>query len=285
MANNEQLIADLGEAINLSNASQVRFGANNDSFNRTINAGLAQINATIRDIDGLLGQIMDRINELKARIAELQGNVGPSNANEIAILKQQLAAAQNGQVAATDVMNRALVTLRSNTEAMDGSIASQDEPAMTAQLKTVTDSLQAMQLRLRGILNDNLGPQPPARGPPKNQKPAKRAAKPLRGPLPGEEVPQGDQGAADNNNIENDQEFEDELARIDGGSRRRRRTNKKQCKTRRTNKKRKQKAGYGYKSKHRKSTYSSDTSSSSSTGIGRGRGMYKKSKKLRSTRS
>lgn len=159
MANNEQLIADLGEAIKLSNASQERFGTNNDSFNRTINDGLAQINATIRDIDGLLGQIMDRINDLKARIAELQGNGDPANAGEIEALQQQLAAAQNGQVAATDVMNRALVTLRDNTRAMDGTIETQNEPEMTAQLKKVTDSLQAMQGRLQGILNDNQGPQ------------------------------------------------------------------------------------------------------------------------------
>lgn len=161
MANNEKLIADLGEAINLSNASQEKFGANNDSFNRTINAGLAQINATIRDIDELLGQIMDRIQELKARITELQGNGDPSNAGEIEALQQQLAAAQNGQVAATDVMNRALVTLRDNTRAMDGTIKTQNEPEMTAQLKKVTDSLQAMQGRLQGILNDNQGPQAP----------------------------------------------------------------------------------------------------------------------------
>ena len=79
MANNDQLIADLGEAIRLSNESQVRFGANNDSFNRTINAGLAQINATIRDIDGMLGQIVDKINVLKARIAELEANGDPGH--------------------------------------------------------------------------------------------------------------------------------------------------------------------------------------------------------------
>jgi hypothetical protein len=283
MANNVQLIADLGEAINLSNAAQVRFGANNDSFNRTINAGLAQINATIRDIDGLLGQILDKINELKARIAELQGNGGPGNAQEIALLKQQLVDAQNGQVAATEVMNRALVTLRSNTEAMDGAIAKQDEPAMTAQLKTVNDSLQAMQKRLQDILNDNQGLQPPGKapraGPQKPKKPAKREQ------LPGEEVPPGDQGAAGDNAIENDQEFENELARIDGGSRRRRRKNKTSKKTRRktktTKKKRKQKGGYGYKTKQRKSQDDSDTASSQ----GRGRGIYKKSKKRRSTRS
>ena len=257
MANNEQLIVELGEAINRSNASQVSFGANNDSFNRTINAGLAQINATIRDIDGLLGQIIDRINELKARIAELQGNGGPTSAKEIAILKQQLADAQKGQVAATDVMNRALVTLRANTEAMDGSIAKQDEPAMTAQLKIVNDSLQAMQKRLQSILNDNQGPQPPA------------------GPKPGEDVLPGDQGAS-NNEIGKDAEQE----RIDGGKRRR--TNKKRRKTRGTKKKRKQKGGYGYKTKqHRKATEDSATTSS----LGRGRGIYKKSKKRRSTRS
>jgi hypothetical protein len=238
MANNEQLIADLGEAINRSNASQVRFGANNDSFNRTINAGLAQINATIRDIDGLLGQILDKINELKARIAELQGNGGPGNAQEIALLKQQLLDAQNGQVAATEVMNRALVTLRSNTEAMDGSIAKQDEPAMTAQLKTVNDSLLAMQVRLQGILNDN----PPEGGP-------------IVGPG---------------------------MNQLDGGSRRRRRTNKKRRKTRRTHKKRKQTGGYGYKTKQHKAH---DDSSNTSSSLGRGRGIYKKSKKRRSTRS
>ena len=75
MANNEQLIADLGEAINLSNAAQQRFGENNDSFNRSIQSGLAQINATIRDIDALLGQITDKINSLKARIQELQNKL------------------------------------------------------------------------------------------------------------------------------------------------------------------------------------------------------------------
>lgn len=257
MANNEQLIADLGEAINLSTASQARFGANNDSFNRTINAGLTQINATIRDINGLLGQITDKINELKARIAELQGNGGPANANEIAILQQQLEAAQNGQAAATDVMNRALVTLRANTEAMDGSIATQDEPAMTAQLKTVTDSLQAIQLRLRGILNDNVGP-PPARGIGLEQRRAE-----LGEDSDDEATPEAGPGAL-------------------GGKRRRKsKTAKKQRKTRRTKtikKKRKQRGGYGYKTTRRKSSHDSDTTSSSPS-TSRGRGLYKKSKK------
>ena len=209
MANNVQLIADLGEAINLSNASQVRFGANNDLFNRTINAGLAQINATIRDIDELLGQIIDRIKELKARIAELQGNGGPASAQEIALLKQQLADAQNGQVAATEVMNRALVTLRSNTEAMNGSIVTQDEPAMTAQLKTISDSLLAMQARLRGILNDN-------------QAPGASAVEQMR----------ADQGADSD---------DENTPRVVGGKRRRKTKTAK--KTRKTKKTRKQKGG------------------------------------------
>ena len=247
MANNQQLIADLGEAINLSNASQVRFGANNDSFNRTINAGLAQINATIRDIDGLLGQIMDRINALKARIAELQGNVGPVNADEIALLKQQLADAQNGQVAATDVMNRALLTLRSNTEAMNGAIVTQDEPAMTAQLKTVTDSLQAMQERLRGILNDNPVPQPS-----------------------GMEQRRAEQGV--------DSDDENTPGALGG---KRRRKNKTSKKSRKTKKKRKQKGGYKYKTKQRRTNDNSGAASS----LGGGRRIYKKSKKRRSTRS
>ena len=249
MANNEQLIADLGEAINLSNASQVRFGANNDSFNRTINAGLSQINATIRDIDVLLGQIMDRISELKARIAELQGNGGPSNAQEIALLKQQLADAQKGQVAATDVMNRALVTLRANTEAMDGSIAKQDEPAMTGQLKSINDSLQAMQARLQGILNDN----------------------------PGSAMEQRRADQGEDSDDEN-------TPRVTGGKRRRKnKTAKKSRRTKTTKKKRKQKGGYGYKTKQRKSA--KDSGAESSIGRGGGRGIYKKSKKRRSTRS
>ena len=253
MSNNQQLIADLGEAINLSNASQVRFGANNDSFNRTINAGLAQINATIRDIDGLLGQILDRINELKARITELQGNGGPASAKEIAFLKQQLADAQNGQVAATEVMNRALVTLRSNTEAMDGAIAKQDEPAMTEQLKTISDSLQAMQTRLQGILNDNQSPQDP------------RAS------------------AMEQRMAEQGEDSDDEnTPRVTGGKRRRKnKTAKKSRRTKTIKKKRKQKGGYGYKTKQRKVTDDSATESSH----GRGRGIYKKSKKRRSTRS
>jgi len=247
MANNQQLIADLGEAINLSNAAQAQFGANNDSFNRTINAGLAQINATIRDIDGLLGQIMDRINALKARIAELQGNVGPVNADEIALLKQQLADAQNGQVAATDVMNRALLTLRSNTEAMNGAIVTQDEPAMTAQLKTVTDSLQAMQERLRGILNDNPVPQPS-----------------------GMEQRRAEQGV--------DSDDENTPGALGG---KRRRKNKTSKKSRKTKKKRKQKGGYKYKTKQRRTNDNSGAASS----LGGGRRIYKKSKKRRSTRS
>lgn len=89
MAINEQLIADLGEAINLSNASQQRFGANNDSFNRIIKDGLSQINATIRDIDGLLGQVTDKIKQLKKKIKELEDNGGPIPSNEIALLKEQ----------------------------------------------------------------------------------------------------------------------------------------------------------------------------------------------------
>ena len=260
MANNDQLIADLGEAIRLSNESQVRFGANNDSFNRTINAGLAQINATIRDIDGMLGQIVDKINVLKARIAELEANGDPGHDAEIAALQAQLTAAQNGQVAATEVMNRALVTLRANTTAMDGSIAMQDEPAMTNQLKVVNDSLQAMQVRLQGILNDNQGP----RGAVERRREAAAAA--------GEEDSDDEPGAT--------------------GGKRRRRTNKtakKRRKTRRTktNKKRKQKGGYKYKTKRRKSSDDTDTSSSlsSSSSRGKGRGMYKKSKKRRIARS
>ena len=261
MANNEQLIADLGEAINLSNASQERFGANNDSFNRTINAGLAQINATIRDIDLMLGQIADKINVLKARIAELEANGAPGNDAKIAELQAQLAAAQNGQVAATEVMNRALVTLRANTEAMDGSIAKQDEPAMTAQLQTITNSLQAMQARLRGILNDNQGPLPP----PKNQSAVERM-RAAQDPDSDDEATPGTRG---------------------GKRRRKNKTAKKQRKTRKTRKtkkKRKQKGGYGYKTKQRKSTNDTDTSSSYS-GLGRGRGMYTKSKKRRIARS
>lgn len=259
MANNEQLIADLGEAINLSNASQARFGANNDSFNRTINAGLAQINATIRDIDAMLGQITDKINVLKARIAELEANGAPGNDDKIAALQAQLAAAQNGQVAATEVMNRALVTLRANTEAMDGSIAKQDEPAMTTQLQTINNSLQAMQARLRGILNDNQGPK----------------------------------GAIEQMRAAQDPDSDDEVTPetgpgTRGGKRRRKnKTAKKQRKTRKvrkTKKKRKQKGGYGYKTKQRKSTNDSDTSSSN-TSLGRGRGMYTKSKKRRIARS
>jgi hypothetical protein len=159
MANNEQLIADLGEAINLSNASQKNFGENNNLFNRSIAAGLATINATIRDIDELLEGIVKKIDGLKARIAELEANGDPGRNGEIEALQQQLAAAQNGQVAATEVMNRALEALRASTTAMDGSIEEQNEPAMTAQLKAVNDSLRAMHERLQGILNDNQAPQ------------------------------------------------------------------------------------------------------------------------------
>jgi hypothetical protein len=262
MANNEQLIADLGEAINLSNASQARFGANNDSFNRTINAGLAQINATIRDIDAMLGQIADRINVLKSRIAELEANGVPGNDAEIAALQAQLTTAQNGQVAATEVMNRALVTLRANTEAMDGSIAKQDEPAMTTQLQTINNSLQAMQARLRGILNDNQGP--PA---------AQSAVEQTRA---SQEPDSDDEATA-----------ETAPGSLGGKRRRKNKTAKKRRKTRKvrkTKKKRKQKGGYGYKTKQRKSTNDSDTASSS-TSVGRGRGMYKKSKKRRISRS
>ena len=262
MANNEQLIADLGEAINLSNASQARCGSNNDSFNRTINAGLAQINATIRDIDAMLGKITDRINSLKARIADLEANGGPGNDAEVAALQAQLAAAQNSQVAATEVMNRALVTLRANTEAMDGSIAKQDEPAMTAQLQTVNNSLQAMQARLKGILNDNQGPLPPPAG--------QSAVEQMR--------------AAQE--PDSDDEEEPETGTGTGGGKRRRKnkTAKKQRKTRKmrkTKKKRKQKGGYKYKTRRRKSADDSGTASSR----GGGRGKYKKSKKRRSTRS
>jgi uncharacterized protein YdcH (DUF465 family) len=269
MANNEQLIADLGEAINLSNASQARFGENNDSFNRTINAGLAQINATIREIDAMLGQIADRINVLKARIAELEANGAPGNDAEIAALQDQLAAAQKGQVAATEVMNRALVTLRANTEAMDGSISKQDEPAMTAQLQTINNSLQAMQARLRGILNDNQGPLPPP----------------------------ADQSAVERMRAAQDPDSDDEATpetgpgTVGGKRRRKNKTAKKQRKSRRTKKNKKQKGGYGYKTKQRKYKHESDTSSASSStslgssSIGRGRGMYKKSKKRRISRS
>ena len=277
MANNDQLIADLGEAIRLSNESQVRFGANNDSFNRTINAGLAQINATIRDIDGMLGQIADKINVLKARIAELEANGDPGHDAEIAALQAQLTAAQNGQVAATEVMNRALVTLRANTTAMDGSIAMQDEPAMTNQLKVVNDSLQAMQLRLRGILNDNPGPQ---------------GAVERRREAQGEDSDDEESGGPGAGPAVEREEDSDDEPGAGGGKRRRRKnkTAKKQRKTRRTktktNKKRKQKGGYKYKTKRRKYKQDSDTtasySTSSNTGIGRG--MYKKSKKRRSTR-
>jgi hypothetical protein len=159
-------------------------------------------------------------------------------------------------------MNRALVTLRANTEAMDGSIAKQDEPAMTAQLQTVNNSLQAMQVRLRGILNDNQGP--PAA-----------------------------QSAVEQRRASQDPDSYDEVTPetgtgTRGGKRRRKnKTAKKQRKTRKTRKtkkKRKQKGGYGYKTKQRKSMNDSDTSSSNST-LGRGRGIYKKSKKRRSARS
>lgn len=255
MANNEQLIADLGEAINLSNASQARFGANNDSFNRTINAGLAQISATIRDIDLMLGQIADKINVLKARIAELEANGVPSNDDEISALKAQLAAAQNGQVAATEVMNKALVTLRANTEAMDGSIAKQDEPAMTAQLQTITNSLQAMQTRLRGILSD----------PPANQSAVEQMRAAQDPDSDDEATPETGSGA------------------VGGKRRRKNKTAKKQRKPRKTKKNRKQKGVYGYKTRRRK--YKQDSDASSSTGLGRGRGMYKKSKKRRIARS
>lgn len=256
MANNDQLIADLGAAIELSNASQARFGANNDSFNRTINAGLAQINATIRDIDGMLGQIADRINVLKARIAELEANGDPGHEAEIAALQDQLTAAQNGQAGATDVMNRALETLRDNTAAMDGSIAAQDEPAMTAQLKAVNDSLQAMQARLQGILNDN--PGPPA-------EPRQTGVEQRRAELGQEE------------------DSDDEVGATGGKRRRKNKTTKKRRKTRKTKKKRKQKGGYKYKTKRRKSADDSDTSTNS--GLGRGRGIYKKSKKRRISHS
>jgi uncharacterized phage infection (PIP) family protein YhgE len=261
MAINEQLIADLGEAINLSNASQQRFGANNDSFNRIIKDGLSQINATIRDIDGLLGQVTDKIKQLKKKIKELEDNGGPIPSNEIALLKEQLDAAQKGQKAATTVMNKALETLRANTVAMNRSIEVQDEPAMTKQLKMVTDSLQKIQLRLRGILNDNSD-------------------------LPGEAVPQGSRGAADNYETGNDSEFDSELSKIDGGARKRRRKTKRKSKRSRRTKK---KGGYGYKTKRDKTI--SDTSSgtgrgtSSSSGKGRGKGVYTKRKKLRFARS
>ena len=258
MAINEQLIADLGEAINLSNASQQRFGANNDSFNRIIKDGLSQINATIRDIDGLLGQVTDKIKQLKKKIKELQDSGGPVPSNEIALLKEQLEAAQKGQIAATTVMNKALETLRANTAAMNRSIEVQDEPAMTKQIKAVTDSLQKIQLRLRGILNDNNN-------------------------LPGEAVPPGSKGAADNYETGNDSEFDSELKKIDGGARKRRRKTKSKRKTVKRSRRTK-KGGYGYKTKRDK-TISDTSSSSSSSGRGRGKGVYTKRKKLRFARS
>ena len=147
-------------------------------------------------------------------------------------------------------MNRALVTLRANTEAMDGSIAKQDEPAMTGQLKSINDSLQAMQARLQGILNDN----------------------------PGSAMEQRRADQGEDSDDEN-------TPRVTGGKRRRKnKTAKKQRKTRRkTKKNRKQKGGYGYKTKQRKSA--KDSGAESSIGRGGGRGIYKKSKKRRSTRS
>ena len=259
MAINEQLIADLGEAINLSTEAQQRFGANNDSFNRIIKDGLSQINATIRDIDGMLEQIKNKITQLKARIKEIKDNGGPVIGDDFASLRQQLDAAQRGQIAATEVMNKALETLRANTVAMNRSIEVQDESAMTAQLKTITDSLQAIQLRLRGILNDSPGP-------------------PV---LPGEAVPEGARGAADNYEMDNDPDFEEELGKIDGGRRRKSKTKSKTLKkSRRTKKKRRKlKGGYGYKTKQHKSM--SDSSSST----GRGKGIFTKSKKRKIARS
>ena len=265
MANNEQLIADLGEAINLSNAAQQRFGENNDSFNRIIQAGLAQINATIRDIDALLGQITDKINSLKARIQELQNNGGPVPGDEITLLRQQLDAALKGQMDATTVMNKALETLRSNTVAMNRSIEVQDEPAMTKQLKTVTDSLQAIQLRLRGILNDNV-----------ESKPRLTSQEQRRAQL-------GEDSGEDSDDDDSHSMTYESIYPSRSSNKTKKGGTRKTKRTRKTKKKRKQKGGYKYNTKQHKSI--SDTSSGTGRGRGRGKGIYNKSKKRRIARS
>jgi len=137
---------------------------------------------------------------------------------------------------------------------------------MTTQLQTINNSLQAMQARLRGILNDNQGPLPP----PAAQSAVERMRASQEPDSDDEVTPETGTGTR-------------------GGKRRRKnKTAKKRRKTRKvrkTKKNRKQKGGYGYKTNQRKSTNNSDTTSSSYSGLGRGSGMYKKSKKRRISRS
>jgi uncharacterized phage infection (PIP) family protein YhgE len=293
MAEYAELIAQLGEAINKSTASQAQLEENTGLFNTVIANGLQAINATIQDINGLLRQITDKINDLQDRINQLELDAGEdpdaARAAEMADLRQKLAEAQRAQVDATDVMNRALITLNTNTTVMDRTMNVQKTTDMQNQIQQVHQSLLEMRKNLGDVLRGGPARPPPKPrrlkpGPPKPPKPGRR------GDLPGEAVPPGDQGAAD---VDNDEEFQQELDEIDGGSRRRRRKNKtakKQGKTRKTKKNKKQKGGYEYKTRRRKSTrkstYDSDTASSDSNlGRGRGRGIYKKSKKRRIARS
>ena len=291
MANNDQLIAQLREAIDKSTTSQAQLEENTGLFNTVIADGLRAINTTILEINGLLREITDKINTLQNRIRELEADAGPNpdaaHAAVVEDLNRQLAEAQQAKIEATEVMNSALITLNGNATVMDRTMNVQKTTDMQNQLQLVHQSLLEMRKNLGDVLRGGPGPPPkprrPKPGPPKPLKPGRRGA------LPGEAVPPGDQGAAD---IDNDEEFQQELENIDGGSRRRRRTNKKRRKTRRTKTKKtkKQTGGYGYKTKQRKSTrkstYDSDTASSDSDlGRGRGRGIYKKSKKRRSARS
>ena len=219
MADNAQLIAQLGEAINKSTASQAQLEQNTGLFNTAIADGLREINATILEINGLLRGIADKINGLQNQITQLELDAGPNpdegHAAAIADLTRQLEEAQQAKLAASDVMNSALITLNANATVMDRTMNAQKTADMQAQIKLVHDSLLEMQQNLGNVL-------------------------------------QGGPGAPQNPGGPNPQ------AAIDGGFRRRRRTNKKQRKTK-TNKNKKQKGGSGFKSKRRKSTNNSDT--------------------------
>ena len=166
MADNAQLIAQLGEAITKSTASQAQLEQNTGLFNTAIADGLREINATILEINGLLRGIADKINGLQNQITQLELDGGPNpdegHAAAIADLNRQLEEAQQAKLAASDVMNSALITLNANATVMDRTMNAQKTADMQAQIKLVHDSLLEMQQNL-GVVLQGGPPQNPRR--------------------------------------------------------------------------------------------------------------------------
>ena len=152
------LIQELREAINNAKDSQVRFQANNTTYNNTINAGFENIQNTVHEIDGLIEQFTELITGLKRQISDFEAKHLADQTSEltatIADLQNKLSAAQETQQAAANVMQDTITTLNTNTDAMKTSLKSQDVSNLNKTIAVTTTGLENIKTKLQTMLND-----------------------------------------------------------------------------------------------------------------------------------